>query len=112
MRGALEFLLHACVIFPLPLLMIAWSGRDRKPIEYSILTLSAALLVLCALRSAKLTFLGNDLSNHLYTTMGVNLLGEAILGVHLGMKHRWIAADAAIIIALGWLLVGAINSVV
>jgi hypothetical protein len=92
--------------------MIAWSGRDRKPIEYSILTLSAVLLLSCALRSAKLTFLGNDLSNHLYTTMGVNLLGEAILGVHLGMKRRWIAADAAIIIALGWLLVGAINSVV
>jgi hypothetical protein len=92
--------------------MIAWSGRDRKPIEYSILTLTTVLLLSCAIRSAKVTFLGNDLSNHLYAMIGVNLLGAVILGVQLGMKGRRIAAAAAVIIAMGWLLVRAMNSVV
>jgi len=91
--------------------MIAWSGRDRRPIEYSILTLMTVLLLSCATRSAKVTFLDNNLSNHLYAMIGVNLLGAVILGVHLGMKGRRIAAAAAVIIALGWVLVRAMNSV-
>src|SRR6202795_4461266 len=111
-RGTLEYLLHACVIFPLPLLMIAWSGRDRKPIEYSILPLTTVLLLSCAIRSAKVTFLGNDLRTHLYAVIGGNLLGAVSVGVHLGMKGRRIAAAAAVMIALGWLLGRAMNSVV
>src|ERR1700733_15205932 len=107
MRGTLEYLLNACAIFPLPLLMIAWSGRNRRPTEYSILTFTTVLLLSCAIRSAKETFLDNGLSDHLYTIIGVNLLGVVILGVHLGMKGRRIAATAAVIIALGWILVRA-----
>jgi hypothetical protein len=100
------------MLFPLPLLAVAWSRSNRLPIEFSVLTLSAALYLSADIRSLKLTLLGSDYSHRLFTTVVVNILVAIILGIHLGIKRRWIAAIAAVILAFGWLLIGAINSVV
>jgi hypothetical protein len=109
---SLENVLTACIIFPLPLLAIAWSRSDRKPMELSILTLSAILFLSALIRSLKLFLLGTDYSNRLFITIEVNMVAALVLGVYLGIKRRWIAAAAAVILALGWLHVGAINSAV
>jgi hypothetical protein len=105
-------LFYACWGLPLPLLLIAWSRRDRRPTELSVLTLSAVLLNVAAIRVVKLTLLGADYSSRLYTTIAVNLIIAIILAITLGIKRRWIATAAALILAFAWLLVGAVNSVV
>ena len=107
------YLIYACLILPLPLLAIAWSRKARQPFEFSILTLSAVLFVAAGIRPMKLALLGTDYSNRLYITIGINLVLDAALGFYMAMKGRSIAAvAAAVILALGWLLAGAINSVV
>jgi uncharacterized membrane protein YczE len=40
----------------------------------------------------------------------VNLLIAIILGIFLGIKRSWIAAIAALTLALAWFLLGAVNS--
>jgi peptidoglycan/LPS O-acetylase OafA/YrhL len=104
--------IYASLILPLPLLVWGWSRSDRRPIEFSILTLSAVLLLSAAVRSLKLILLGADYSDRLFTTIGVNIFIAIALGLYLGIKRRWLAAAAAGILAFGWLLVGAINSAV
>jgi len=101
-----------CLIFPLPLVAIAWSKSNRLPIEFSVLTLSTALFLSAAIRGLKLALLGSDYSHRLLTTIEVNILVAIALGIYLGIKRRWIAAIAAVILAFGWLLLGGINSVV
>lgn len=101
-----------CFICPLPLVAIAWSRSNRLPIEYSVLSLSLVLFLSAAVRSLKLTLLGSDYSHRLFTTIEVNIVIAIILGLYLGVRRRWIAAVAAAILALGWLLLGAVNSVV
>jgi hypothetical protein len=108
----LVYALYASLILPLPLLAIAWSRISRKPIELSILTLSAVLFLSAAVRSLKLIFLGSDYSNRLFASIGVNMLLALVLGIYLGVKRRPIAAVAAGILALGWFLMLAINSAV
>jgi hypothetical protein len=108
----LIYVLYASLILPLPLLVIAWSRSDSQPIELSILTLSTVLFLSALVRSLKLALLGTDYSSRLFTTIGINMLVAFILGVYLGVKRRWLAAVAAVILALGWLLMGAINSAV
>jgi hypothetical protein len=107
-----EVLFYASWILPLPLLLIAWSRSNKKPVEFSILTLSAILLDLAAIRSVRLVLLGKDYSSRVYGTIEVNLLVAIVLCIYLGIKRRWIAAVAALILAVAWLLVGAINSAV
>jgi hypothetical protein len=105
-------LFNACIILPLPLILFAWCERNRKPIEFSILTLSAVLLNLSAIRSVKLALLGMDYSSRLQTTIAVNMLVAIGLGIHLGIKRRWIATVAALTLAFAWLLVAAVNAAV
>ena len=107
----MDFVLIACFL-PLPLIAVEWSRTNRRPIELSILTLSAVLLLTAFVRNLKLTFLGGDYSDRLYTTIGANLLVALGLGFYLAIKRRWLAAFAAIVLAFGWLVVGSINSVV
>ena len=109
---SLIYLYYACFLSPLPLLALAWSRRSRLPIEFSILTLSAFLFLSAGIRSLKLTVLGSDYSHRLFTTIAVNILVAIALGLYLGIRSRWIATLAAVILAVGWLLLGAINSVV
>jgi hypothetical protein len=108
----LIYLIYASLILPLPLLAIVWSKSNRKPIEFSILTLSAVLFLSVAVRGLKLIFLGNDYSNRLFTTIGVNMLVALVLGIYLAVKRRPFAALAAGILAFGWFLAWALNSVV
>ena len=113
MGTLLVFIVYVCLIFPLLLTAIAWSKRDRRPIEYSILTVSAAALILSAsVRSLKIFLLGTDYSDRLFTTVFVNFVLALALALYLGVKRRWLAAVAAAFLALGWLLLGGINSVI
>jgi len=106
------YLIYACLILPLPLLGAAWNRNNRRPVEFSVLTVSAALLLAAAVRSLKLTLLGSDYSHRLFTTIYINVLVTIALGLYLGIKRTWFAAVAALILGLGWLLAGAINSAV
>jgi hypothetical protein len=105
-------LFNACIILLLLLMLFAWCERNRKPIEFSILTLSAVLQNLSAIRSVKLALLGGDYSFRLSATTEVNLLIAIVLGIYLGIKRRWIAAVAALTLAFAWLLVAVVNSAV
>jgi hypothetical protein len=82
-----EVLFYACWGLPLPLLLIAWSRRNRKPIELSVLTLSAVLLNVAAIRDVKLALLGTDYSSRLYTTIAFNLVIAIVLAITLGIKR-------------------------
>jgi hypothetical protein len=103
---------NACMILPVPLLLIAWYESNRNPLELSILTLSAVLLNLADVRSVKLALVGADYSSRLFATIEVNMLVAIVLGIYLGIMRRWIAAVAALILAFAWLLVAAVNSAV
>jgi hypothetical protein len=108
----LIYVLYAFLILPLLLLAISWTRSNRRPIEFSILTISAVLFLSAAVRGVKMILLGSDYSNRLFTTIGVNLLVALVLGIYLGVKHRPLAALAAGILALGWFLMWAINAAV
>ena len=73
---------------------------------------SALLLLTGFVRSLKLTFLGDDYSDRLYTTIGVNLFVAVGLGIYLGIKRRWLGAFAALVLAYAWYAVASISSVV
>jgi hypothetical protein len=90
-----KILVYASLALPLPLLAIAWTRNNRKPIEFSILTLDAVLLFSATVRSLKLTLLGIDYSNRFFTTIGVNMLAALVLCIYLGVKRRAFAALAA-----------------
>jgi hypothetical protein len=90
-----------------------WTARDGRPLEFSILTVSAALLVSAIVRNLKILLLGTDYSDRLFTTIFANFVVVIALGLYLGVKRSWLAAVAAALLALGWLLLlWAINSVV
>lgn len=103
------FLAYLSFLAPLPLLVFAWCKTNRLPIAFSLLTLSAFLFLSAAIRNVKLVLLGGDYSNRLFATIGINILLAIILAIYVGIKRRWIATVAALILALGWLAMGAIN---
>jgi hypothetical protein len=102
----------ACLILPLLLVGFAWRRDKREKSTFIVLALSAILLLASAVRDVKVTLLGPDWSNRLYMTIGINMLVAVILSLYLGITRRWVAAFAAIMLALDWLYLGAINSVV
>lgn len=108
----LNSVILGCLIFPSLLLGFAWTRGNRRPIEFSALTLSAVLFCSAMIHSAKVVLLGRDYSNRLYGTIGTNLLVVVILGFYLGFTGRRAAAVAALILAVGWFLMAGINSVV
>jgi hypothetical protein len=75
-------------------------------------TVSALLLLLAVVPNAKVLFLGSDYSHRLYVTIDLNILLAVVAAVYFGVRKRWIAALAAVILALDWLYMGAVNSVV
>ena len=48
----------------------------------------------------------------MYIAIWVNLLVAIVFTVYFGVKQKWIALLAALILALDWGIMGAINSVV
>jgi len=95
---------NAWMILPLPLLLIAWYESNRKPIELFILTLSAVLLTSANVRSVNLDLLGTDYSSRLFLTIEINMLVAIVLGIYSGIMRRWIAAMAALVLAIAWFL--------
>jgi hypothetical protein len=75
-------------------------------------TLSAVLLLLSIQRDLRWMLLGPNYSHRLYITIEVNLLLLIIAAVYYGTRKEWIVAVASVMLALVWLYVGAINSVV
>jgi hypothetical protein len=110
-------IIWAVLILPLPLLGVAWTKARRPILALLILAGSAVLLVSSASRTVKLALLGPDYSNRLFISIGLNLATAIILGFistirRRSIGRRSIAAIAAFVLALGWLYMWAVNSVV
>ena len=97
-------LFNACVILPLPLLLIAWHESERKSIQLSILTLSAVLLNSANVPTVKLALLGADYTSRLFATVEIDMLVAIGLGIYLAIMRRWIAAIAALLLGFAWFL--------
>jgi hypothetical protein len=110
-----EFLIF-CVLglaLPIILLGIAWRRYDRQMRATIIApTLSVVLLLLAIPHDLRSIVLGPDYSHRLYTTIEVNIVLVLVAAVYCAIKKRWIGAVASAMLALSWLWVGAINSVV
>ena len=102
-------LFNACMILPLPLLVIAWHESERKSIQLSILTLSAVLLNSANVRGVKLALLGADYTSRLFATVEIDMLVAIGLGIYLAIVGRWIAAIAALLLGFAWFLAAAVN---
>jgi hypothetical protein len=108
----LEYAFVVCWALPLPLLGFAWTRPNRQKISIVVLSFSAVLILSAGVRYLKFILLGEDYSNRLYTTIGVNMLVAIILALYLAITRRWLAALAAAMLALAWFWVCAVNSVV
>lgn len=84
----LAFLMYVCVLCPVPLLVFAWSRSNRKPIELSLLSLSAVLFLSAPIRSLKPIVLGTDYSHRLFATIEVNFFVAVALGFYLAIRRR------------------------
>src|SRR5579872_4895177 len=106
-------LMYVLTVLPLLLFSGTWlRGHRHISKELLLPTVSALLLLLAVERHLKVLLLGPDYANRLYITIWVNLLVAIVSTVYFGMKRKWIALLAALILALDWGIMGAINSVV
>lgn len=104
--------MYVFIVFPLLLFVRVWLG-DRQASKGLLLpTVSALLLLLAVVRDLKVLLLGPDYTDRLYVTIEINLLGAIAAAIYFGVKQKWIALIAALILALDWGIMGAINSVV
>jgi|SRR5579872_4521989 len=104
-----------CFWLALPVLLFvaAWRKHYQHGLRTLLLpTLSALLLLLAVVRNAKVLLLGSDYSQRMYITIELNILLAVVAAVYFCVRNRWIAAIAAVILALDWLYMGAVNSVV
>lgn len=103
----------AAVMLSIPLVIaFAWHRKDRLPVELSVVTLDAVLLYSVLDRKAKLIFLGPDYSSRLFAVIEINILVGLIFALYFGIRRRWIAATASGLLALAWLAVMSISTVV
>jgi len=98
---------------PVILLGIAWYRYDRR-IKTALIvpTFSVVLLLLAVQHDLRWILLGPDYSHRLYTTIEVNIVLLFVAAGYSVIRKRWIVASASAVLALAWLWVGAINSVV
>ena len=75
----------------------------------SSVLLSVALLSATS-RGIKLVLLGEDYTNRVYVTIGLNMLLSVACGLYLTITRRFIAALAGLMLLLGWLYMGVVNS--
>ena len=110
-----EFLIF-CVLglaLPIVLLGIAWRRYDWQMRTTIIApSLSVVLLLLAIPHDLRWIILGPDYSQRLFTTIEVNMVLVTGAALYCAVKKRWIGAVASAMLALAWLWVGAINSVV
>jgi glucan phosphoethanolaminetransferase (alkaline phosphatase superfamily) len=107
-----SFLTYVWMFSPLLLFCLAWC-RHYQHLSRTLLlpTLSALLLVAAVVRNLKV-LLGSDYSHRLYISIEVNMFLGVAAAIYFLWKKRWTPAVAALILALDWLFLGAINSVV
>jgi hypothetical protein len=93
------------VVLVLPVLLFALAcAQSQHGLRTLLLpTLSAALLLLAIVRDFKVWLLGPDYSHRLYVTIELNLILAIVAVVYFVARKRWIAALAALILALDWL---------
>jgi hypothetical protein len=105
--------MYVLTMHPLLLFGGAWL-RDHRQASKGLLlpTVSALLLLLTVVRDLKVLLLGPDYTNRLYITIEINLLAAIVAAIYFGVKQKWIALIAALILALDWGIMAAINSVV
>jgi hypothetical protein len=60
----------------------------------------------------KVWLLGSDDSPRLYTTIELDMFIAIVAAVYFGLTKQWNSGLAALVLAAGWLYMGAINSVV
>jgi hypothetical protein len=107
------FLIYAFAGLVGVLLAVAWWKGDRDTRGALIVTsMSAFLLLLAFVRDLKVALLGSDYTRRLYLTIDVNLLGASIASIYFSVKKRWIPALAAVLLAILWLYMAGVNSVV
>jgi hypothetical protein len=110
-----EFLIFCTLglLVPFVLIGIAWRRYDKSARTTLIVpALSVIFLLLVIQHNLRWILLGPDYSNRLYLTIEANVLLAAASGIYSGIKRGWMAVAASVIVALAWLWIGAINSVV
>jgi len=108
----LMYVVYTVLLLPLVLLSVAWRRNKREKATFVLLVVSGILLLAATVRDIKWVLLGGDYTNRLYVTIGVNMLLSALCGLYLAFTHRFLAALSAVVLFLGWLYLGAVNSVV
>jgi uncharacterized membrane protein (UPF0136 family) len=107
------FPIYVCIFLPVLVFGVAWRGRYQQASKtLAFPTLSAVLLAAAAVRSLKVSLLGSDHSDRLYITIGANMLLAVAAAIYFCGTKKWIPALAALILALDWLYLGIVNSVV
>jgi hypothetical protein len=107
------FLIYFWIALPIFLFGVAWRKHSQDGLRALLWpSLSALLLLSAIVNILKVPLLGPDYSHRLYITIEVNMLLAVVAAVYFGVRKRWIAALAAVILALDWLYMGAVNSVV
>jgi hypothetical protein len=106
-------LICVCIALPVFLFGLAWRRNYQDSSRTLLLPTFSALLLLSTLfGNLKLWLLGSDYGHRLYVTIEVNMLLAMVAAIYFGMKKRWIAALAALLLALDWLYMASVNSVV
>lgn len=104
--------IYASLLLPIILLSVAWRRNKKENATFVLLLVSGLMLPLATVRDIKWVLLGGDYTNRLYITMGLNMLLAVICGLYLAFTRRFLAAFSAIVLVVGWLYCGVVNSVV
>jgi hypothetical protein len=104
--------IYLWLLVPPILLAVAWRRNKRERLTIALLFFSGVVLLSATVRDVKWVLLGGDYTNRLYVTIGLNMLLSILGGLYLAVTRRFLAALAGMMLGLGWLYMGAVNSVV
>ncbi len=106
------YAIYVWLIITLVFLYTAWRKDSGEKITFVLLAVSAVVLLSATSRGIKLILLGEDYTNRVYVTIGVNMLLSVACGLYLATTRRFIAATAGLMLLLGWLYMGVVNSLI
>jgi hypothetical protein len=104
--------IYAWLLMPPILLMVAWRRNKREKLTLALLFVSGLVLLFATVRDIKWILLGADYTNRLYVTICLNMVLSILCGLYLAVTRRFLAALGGMMLAIGWLYMGAVNSVV